>query len=208
MGDSNQVNMAPDPFRKSCLVPYVDVNSSPPAVREKLKVLPFRRNILLAAAHSEGMFPHISSLLGACFNGKIRKIPLFDWQLIVLRCSTTLRAAYIYGVNIPVAEVHGFPQAKIDAITCSPQDLREGKGPWTARDRAILRIVDEQLATYSNQTQSVEEALKYLTVEELVEVILIIGLYASLARVCKGLKVDEDQVTPGLKEKILTAITK
>ncbi|KAF7596922.1 hypothetical protein BBP40_011967 [Aspergillus hancockii] len=196
-----------DPFRKTCLVPYVDSESAPPAIQEKLKVLPFRRNILLTLAHSHGLFPHFSDLLGACFDGKQRKIPVFDWQLIVLRIATILMAKYEYEVNLPVAEVFGFPQAKIDAIGSSIRDIEEGKGPWTDRDRVILRLIDEQLATYDNRPETVKDALNLLSVEDLVEVLMMIGIYASLARVIKALKVDDDKPVPDLKEKIKTAIT-
>ncbi|PWY80631.1 hypothetical protein BO70DRAFT_362582 [Aspergillus heteromorphus CBS 117.55] len=196
-----------DPFRSTCLVPYIDLESAPSVINEKLKVLPFRRNILLTLAHSHGLFPHFSGLLGACFDGKQRKIPVFDWQLIVLRIGTVLKAQYEYDVNLPVAEVFGFPQEKIDAIGCSIQDVLEGKGPWTDRDRVILRVIEEQLATYDNNPDTVKDALNLLTVEDLVEALMIIGIYALLARVINGLKVDIDKPTPDLKEKIKTAIT-
>jgi alkylhydroperoxidase family enzyme len=201
------VNTTGDPLRKSCLVPYLDPKRAPPAVQEKLKVLPFRRNILLTMAHSHGLFPHFSSLLGGCFDGKTRRIPLFDWQLIVLRTATILKAKYEYDVNLPVAEAYGFPQDKIVAIGSSIQDVCAGKGPWSERDRIILRLVDEQLAAYDNEPETVREALKLLTVEDLVEVLIIIGIYALLARVIKGLKVDDDEEIPNLRDKIKTAIS-
>lgn len=104
-----------------------------------------------------------------------------------------------------MAEAFGFHQAKIDAIGCSSQEVREGKGPWTERDRVILRLVDEQLASYDNEPETVKEALKLLSVEELVESLIIIGIYALMARVVNGLKVDDDEIT-NLK-KLRTAIT-
>ena len=207
MSNNYSANVTGDQFRKNCLVPYVDPDTAPPAVQERLKVLPFRRNILLSMAHSHGLFPRFSALLGGCFDGETRKIPLFDWQLIVLRTGTILDAKYEYDVNLPVAEAHGFPQAKIDAIGSSIQDVCDGKGTWTERDRIILRIVDEQLATYDNAPETVKEALKLLSVEELVEVLIVIGIYALLARVIKGLKVDDDKEIPNLREKTKTAIT-
>ncbi|PWY75198.1 hypothetical protein BO94DRAFT_209731 [Aspergillus sclerotioniger CBS 115572] len=203
-----QVNeVTGDPYRKTCRVPYVEPESAPPAIRDKLRVLPFRRNILLTLAHSPGLFPHISGLLAACFDGKQRLLPVLDWQLIVLRVATVLKAKYEYDVNLPVAEVFGFPPDKIQAMGCSLQDVLQGKGPWTHRDRVILRIVDEQLDTYENKPDTITDALKVLSVEELVEVLLMIGIYASLARVMKALKVDDDHPTPDLKEKIRSAIT-
>jgi alkylhydroperoxidase family enzyme len=185
----------------------VDPDSAPPAIKEKLKVLPFRRNILLTLAHSHGLFPHFSGLLGACFDGKQRNIPVLDWQLIVLRIATILKAKYEFEVNQPVAEVFGFPKEKMDAIECSIQEVLDGRGPWTDRDRVILRLIDEQLATYDNKPETVEDALKLLSVEEIVEVLMMIGIYALLARVIKGLRVDDDQPIPDLKDKIRAAIT-
>ena len=195
------------PDRNTCRVPYVEPESAPPAIREKLRVLPMRRNILLILAHSPGLFPHLSGLLGACFDGKQRLLPVLDWQLIVLRVATVLKAKYEYEVNLPVAEVFGFPEEKIQEIGCSRQAVRQGKGPWTPRDRVILRIVDEQLDTYENQPDTITDALNVLSVEELVEVLMMIGIYALLARVMKALKVDDDPPTPDLKGKIRTAIT-
>ena len=68
-----------DPFRHTCLIPYVDAATAPPDIAEKLKVLPFRRNIFLLLGHSHGLFPHVMGVIGGCFNGAVRKIPLLDW---------------------------------------------------------------------------------------------------------------------------------
>ncbi|KAI9786519.1 MAG: hypothetical protein M1816_007901 [Peltula sp. TS41687] len=206
-GSNVPAEMHDDPFRKTCLVPYVDAAKVPAAVQDKLKVLPFRRNIFYLLGHSHGLFPHLCGVIGGCFDGKTRKIPLLDWQLIVLRTATVLQAQYEYDVNLPVAEVYGMPQEKIDAMGCSAEDVRDGKGPWTERDRLILRIVDEQLATYTNEPQTVKDALKVLTTEDLVEVLIILGTYALIARVIRSLKIDDDPEIPGLKDMLKKAVT-
>ncbi|OJJ70094.1 hypothetical protein ASPBRDRAFT_31971 [Aspergillus brasiliensis CBS 101740] len=207
MSGANPKEAGADPYRKTCLVPYVDPERAPPHIQEKLKVLPFRRNILLVLAHSQGLFPHFSGLLGACFDGHQRSIPVHEWQLIVLRVGTVLKAKYEIDVNKPVAEVFEFPQEKFDAIGCSIEDVIQGRGPWNDRDRVILRLIEEQLRTYDNEPGTVEDALKLLSIGDVVEVLMIIGVYASLARVIKGLKVDDDEPIPDLKGKIKTAIT-
>ena len=195
-----------DPFRKTSLIPYVDFNTAPPAVQEKLKVLPFRRNIFYLLGHSHGLFPHLTGVIGGCFDGRTRKIPLLDWQLIVLRTATTLGAKYEYDVNLPVAEVYEMPQEKIDAMGCPAEDIRSGRGPWSERDRLILRIVDEQLKTYTNEPQTITDALEVLKKEELVEVLIILGTYALIARVINALKIDDDPPIPGLKEMLRKAV--
>jgi alkylhydroperoxidase family enzyme len=195
-----------DPYRKTCLVPYVVPEEAPQAVQDRLKVLPFRRNIFYLLGNSHGLFPHLAGVVGGCFDGKVRKIPLLDWQLIVLRTATTLGAKYEYDVNLPVAEVYEMDEEKIRQIGCKPEDVRNGKGPWTERDRLILRIVDEQLATYTNEPQTIKDALKVLDHEEVVEVLIIIGTYALIARVINGLKIDDDPPIPGLKDMLRKSV--
>ena len=205
---ANQFNDPVDHFRKTCLVPYVDAATAAPAVQEKLKVLPFRRNIFLLLGHSSGLFPHLMGVIGGCFDSNVRTLPLLDWQLIVLRTATTLGAQYEYDVNRPVANVYEMQQAKIDAIDnkMSPEDVKSGKGPWTERDRVILRIVDEQLATYTNDPETIRVAREILTVEELVEVLIILGTYSLIARVIRGLKIDDDAEIPGLEDMLRKAV--
>ncbi|KAL4916111.1 AhpD-like protein [Aspergillus aurantiobrunneus] len=198
-----------DPYRHTCLVPYVDVNTAPPEIASRIKVHDFRRNIFLVLAHSRGLFPNVMGLIGGCFNGKTRTIPLLDWQLIVLRVATKVGAKYMYDVNLPVSELYELDPAKINAMDCTPESVVAGDGPWTARDRAILRIVDEQIATMTNETQTIEEALVFLSDAELVEVLIIIGAYCMLARIIRGLKVDDDQPIrpPNLMDALRASVT-
>ncbi|KFY99251.1 hypothetical protein V498_00905 [Pseudogymnoascus sp. VKM F-4517 (FW-2822)] len=198
-----------DPFRHTCLVPYVEAATAPPAIAEKINVLPFRRNIFLLLAHSPGLFPHIMGLVGGCFNKDVRKIPLLDWQLIVLRTATTLGAKYEYDVNLPVAEIFNLGDEKIAAIGCTASSVRQGEGPWTDRQRVILRVVDEQLATYTNTPGTIRDAVEILGHAELVEVLIILGTYATLARVINGLRIDDDQpIRPeGLEDMLRASVT-
>lgn len=197
-----------DSFRKTCLVPYPNVDELPPTLRDRLNILPFRRNILMTIANSHGLAPHLLGLIGACFDGNQRRLPTLDWQLIVLRTATVLKAKYEWDVNIPVAEVHDMPQEKVDSIACPGEEIyNTSHGPWTDRDRILIRIVDEQLATYSNEEKSIQEGVEILGSDIVVEVIIVIGIYALLARLIKGLRIDDDPEIPDLKEKIKKAIT-
>lgn len=197
-----------DRFRTTCLVPYPSTDDLPPLLRDKLNILPFRRNILLTIAHSHRLAPHLLGLIGACFDGTQRGLPTLDWQLIVLRTATILKARYEYDVNLPVAEVYGMPQEKISNIACPSSVVHDSsQGPWTARDRVLLRLVDEQLATYSNEEKTIQDGVQVLGTDMVVEVLIVIGVYGLLARLIKGLRVDDDPEIPGLKDKIKSAIT-
>ncbi|KAF4312350.1 putative mitochondrial enoyl reductase protein [Botryosphaeria dothidea] len=200
-----------DPYRHTCLVPYVDAATAPPAVAEKINVLPFRRNVFLLLAHARGPFPHLMGLLSSYFNGQLRTVQLLEWQLVVLRVATTLQAKYVQDVNLPVAELYEMGEEKLAAIRSQSADsVRKGDpGPWSPRERLILRVVDEQLATYTNEPATIEEALRVLSVEELVEVLIIVGTYSLLARITRGLKIDDDQPIrpPGLFEGLRKSVT-
>lgn len=196
-----------DLLRKTHPSSDVDVETTPAAIQDKLKEPPFRRTIFHLLGHSPGLFPHLMGVIGGCFDGKTRKIPLYDWHLIVLRTTTTMGAMYAYDVKIPVTEIHEMPRAKIDAMGCSAEDVRNGTGPWTERDRLILSVVDEQLGEYTNDPQTIKDALKVLSVEDLVEILMIMGTYALIVRVIRALETNNDAEIPGLKDMLDEAAT-
>lgn len=79
-----------DPFRHTALIPYVDPDTAPPEVANRIKILPFRRNIFHLLGHSQGLFPHLMGVIGGCFDGKVRTVQLLDWVCIGDALSATL----------------------------------------------------------------------------------------------------------------------
>ena len=61
--------------------------------------------------------------------------------------------------------------------------MKDGKRPLTEHDRIIVLIVDEILAAYNNEKELILATRKKLTVEELVEVLIILKAYALIASV-------------------------
>ncbi|GKT85936.1 hypothetical protein Ct61P_03786 [Colletotrichum tofieldiae] len=195
---------------QSCLVPYVDIDKVPADLAAAITRLPYRRNIFYLLGHSHGAFPPLMSTYAAFFDGKKRTLPLLDWQLVVLRISATLDAEYEWEVNSPVARINGMPESKLDALK---QTARKGwaaieaEPEFSVRDRAILGLVDEQLDTYNNTEETVARAKTLLSVEELVEVYIVIGLYVLIARITKGLRIDLDGDIPGLEDSLKKVVT-
>ena len=180
---------------QNCLVPYVDIDAVPAEVAAAITHLPYRRNIFYLLGHSHGSFPRLMSVYANFFDGTRRILPLLDWQLVVLRISAALDAEYEWDVNAPVARINGMPEEKFEALKRSAgggADALAKEPIFTERDRAILQLVDEQLATYTNTEETVQKAKKLLTVEELVEVYIVLGVYALIARITKGLRIDLD----------------
>ncbi|KAK3291719.1 AhpD-like protein [Chaetomium fimeti] len=196
---------------QNCLVPYVDLEAVPAEVAAAITHLPYRRNIFYLLGHSHGSFPRLMSVYANFFDGTRRILPLLDWQLVVLRISAALDAEYEWDVNAPVARINGMPEEKFAALKRSAGGGAEAlaeEAVFTERDRAILQLVDEQLVTYTNTEETVKKAKTLMTVEELVEVYIVLGVYALIARITKGLRIDLDGEIPGLEDHLKTVVTR
>lgn len=193
----------------NCLVPYVDPATAPPELAQALSRMPFRRNIFYLLGHSHGAFPPLMATYGAFFDGQKRTLPLLDWQLVVLRISAVLDAEYEWDVNAPVARLFGMPESKLTALrtTAGSNANVEAEPLFTARDKAILRLVDEQLRTYKNSEETVNILKEHLTTKEIVEVYIVLGVYVLIARITVGLRIDMDGEIPGLQEHLKKFVT-
>ena len=208
MATSNQSNGDKAP-ESTCLVPYIDPATTTGGVKQTLDSMPFVRNIFLLLGHSSGLFPPLMSVYQAAFNGQKRKLPVLDWQLVVLRIAARLDAPYPWDVNEPVARINGMSKLKLDSMGAPPDAVQADEtGTWSARDKAILNVVDEQLKSYTNEPGTITHVRQFLSVEELVEVYIIIGAYALIARITRGLRIDLDGEIPGLEDSLRKMITK
>lgn len=207
MGDG--IHNGTIPRQQQCLVPYIKTEDAPPEVKAALTHIPYRRNIFHLLGHSHGGFPRLMGVYANFFDGERRILPLLDWQLIVLRISAALDAEYEWDVNAPVARIHGMPEAKLEALRRTVHDtVAVAEEPlFSQRDRAILNLVDEQLTSYTNTEVTVAEAKKVLSVEELVECYIVLGVYVLIARITKALKIDLDGEIPGLEESLKKVVT-
>lgn len=142
----DEFNDAKDPFRTTSLVPYVDADNASPAVRDELKVLPFRRNIFLLLGHSPGLFPPHMGVIGGCFDSNVRSLPLLDWQLIVLRTATTLGAQFEYDVQ------HSCRQSLWDETSENRRDRRHNDARRSGGWKGSLDGTRPYHPTYSGRT--------------------------------------------------------
>ncbi|KAL8728426.1 MAG: hypothetical protein Q9166_005388 [cf. Caloplaca sp. 2 TL-2023] len=190
-----------------CLIPYVDTATASPDVAAALHRMPMRRHIFHLLSHSPGLFPPIMNVYGALFQSKTRTIPLLDWQLIVLRIAATLKCEYEWDVNAPVARVHGMSVEVMKQVAlCQEIIPGDDQKVFDERQRRILKFVDEQLQTYANDPETVRSLLEYLSYAELVEAILVIGLYVMIARLIKSVGIDADGEIPGLEDMIRAGV--
>ncbi|KAG5295197.1 trans-2-enoyl-CoA reductase [Histoplasma ohiense] len=194
-----------------CRIPYVDLETAPEGVVATLKKMPMKRNIFYLLSHSPGLFPPIMGVYSAFFQKATRTLPLLDWQLIVLRIASTLECEYEWNVNAPVAKVHGMSEEVIGAIKACRKinldgDNTNDTSPFSKRQLVILKFVDEQLKTYTNEEDTMAQLLGVLTYTELVEAVYVIGFYVMIARLIKAVGIDLDPEILGLEDMIKAGV--
>ncbi|KAK3368345.1 hypothetical protein B0H63DRAFT_565056 [Podospora didyma] len=189
------------------LVPLFDTTNADPAVIKALKTIPFPRTMLSTLAHAEGLFVPLMGVLGSSFDGTKRNLAIDDWLMIVCRTGILLDAQYVFDNNVHGLTIVGWDFNKINSLNMTHADIVAGQGPWTHRQRILLRIIDEQIDRRSNDLQTIEEALTILTIPELVESLIMIGTYTTFSGVARGLRVAQDSTMPGLDGIIRKIIT-
>ncbi|KKZ65560.1 hypothetical protein EMCG_08633 [[Emmonsia] crescens] len=197
---------APALKSSQCRIPYVDIEAAPEGVAAALKKMPMKRHIFYLLSHSPGLFPPIMGVYSAFFQKSTRTLPLLDWQLIVLRIASALECQYEWDVNAPVAKVHGMSEEVMAAVkACRKITLGENmndSGAFSKRQLVVLKFVDEQLKTYTNEEDTMSQLLGVLSYTELVEAVFVVGFYVMIARLIKAVGIDPDAEIPGLEDMI------
>ncbi|KAH8797769.1 AhpD-like protein [Xylogone sp. PMI_703] len=181
---------------------YIDPKNTTPELAEAFKVLPFERNVLKLVAHAQGFFPGISHLLSTVF-APTRELATLEWQLVVLRTAALIGAHYVFEINTPVALVNGMPNAKRLLIAFGKTDDAEF---FSTRDQLLAAFVEELIRTNTASDALVNKLKANFTEGEIMEVIVIVGLYTIFGRVANVSRIDEDPEIPGLKDS-LTVLT-
>ncbi len=127
--------------------------------------------------------------------GKIRagnlldrgSIDRMDRELAILRCCARCGSEYEWGVHVVVfARRYGIPEDKISGtVTWEGRDAR-----WTARERAIVRLVDELHDDASVSDALWSELQEFFANDQLVELLVLIGFYHTISFVTNALAID------------------
>ena len=133
----------------------------------------------------------------SCAWSEKRIIRSTDWQLVVLRTASLLDAPYEWDVNEPVARIFGFDDGKLQLI-------REGNlsSPecFTDRQRLLGEMVEQLVKENKVSESTMHHAKDVLGNAGVMEVLMIHGIYALLAKVMLSARIDFDPSIPGLEE--------
>ena len=114
-------------------------------------------------------------------------IDLRDREIVILRTCARCGSEYEWGVHVAFfAEKAGFTEAEVTATAVGPAD----DSAWSARDRVLLRLVDE-LHDTSRIGDDLWQALRqHWDAAQLVELVVLTGFYHSISFATNALGVE------------------
>ena len=167
-------------------IPYVDPASAPEAVREVFEQVPAQLNIFKIMAHAETNFRPLLRLGGAILaqqklDGALR-------ELAILRVAKLSDAEYEWVQHVPIAKAVGVNDAQVQALEAG----ETGADCFDERERLVLRFTDEVVRDVGAAEATFSAIGKHLSHREIVELILAIGFYMTMARLMESTGIDVD----------------
>jgi AhpD family alkylhydroperoxidase len=162
------------------LIPLVEDEHAPEAVRASLAAMPPQASIWRLLAHAETVFPSYLQVAGKlqtslALDPKLR-------QLAILRVAALAECAYEAVQHEVIAALEGVAPEQIAAIAAGRVD-----GPaFDEREALVLRFVTESVERLGASEKTTRALARELSPRELVELMLVVGQYLGLATVLKS----------------------
>ena len=168
------------------LVPYPDIASLSEEARNALAQAPVQLNIFKMMANAETSFIPVTRLGGAILSRQ--KLDAKLRELVILTVAKIEGGEYEWIQHVPIAISVGATQAQVDAIERGAIDAQ----CFSDVERAALRFSEEVVNRVKASEATVRELMKFLTPREVVELILAIGFYMTMARLTETTRTDLD----------------
>ncbi len=168
-------------------LPYIDADSPPESVRETLEMLPAKLNIFKMIANAETCFrPFLrlgSAILGKQdFDAKLR-------ELVILHVGKLWDGRYEWTQHVPIAEAVGVTSAQISAIEAGDTSA----GCFSDCEKAVLKFTGEVIESGKPSDATFAEAAEHLSPREIVEMLLTIGFYSTVAMITESTDIEIDE---------------
>jgi len=178
-------------------IPYVDPETASPAVQDAFAQLPVKLNIFKLVAHAETSLRPFLRFGGAILgkqklSGKLR-------ELAILRVSRLSHAEYEWVQHVPIAKMVGATDLQIEALARDDASA----ACFDETERLVLRFTDEVVRDVGVSEPTFRALAAKLSPQELVELVLAIGFYMTVARVMETFAIDLD---PPAGEKVVGSI--
>ena len=179
------------------LVAYPDIASLPEEVRTAIALAPVQLNIFKMMANAETCFIPLTRLGGAILSRQQLDAKLRE--LVILMVAKIEGGEYEWIQHVPIAISVGATPAQVDALEHDAID----SPCFSEVERAALRFTEEVVNRVKADEGTVRELTKFLSPREIVELILAIGFYMTMARHTETTRTDLD---PSTGTKIVDAI--
>lgn len=167
-------------------IPYVEPETAGPDVREILEQLPVKLNVFKIMAHAETSFRPLLRL-GTSILGE-QQLDARLRELAILRVAKLSNAEYEWVQHVPIARLTGASDAAIEAL----ERGEIGAPCFTELEQTLLRFTDEVVQDVGTSDATFAALSKHLSHREIVELILAIGFYMTMARLMETTRIDLD----------------
>ena len=163
--------------------PHPDPSTLSPQTREMLAALP-GNNVFQALAHADAAFPPLMALTASLWNEAV--LGQRQRELAILRTARLLDSEYEWMHHVEVARMVGITEDELAALAAG--DV----AGFPEADRLLLEAVPAILARRRSDDAAFAALRAALSLREVVELHLVVGLYATIAGVVADLDVPLD----------------
>jgi alkylhydroperoxidase family enzyme len=185
-------------------IPYPDLAKTSPEVCDMLSRLPAPANIFNMLAHAETCVKPVMKL-GGTLLGKLKLEPKLR-ELCLLHAVKLEGGEYEWAQHIPIALDLGCTQAQIDALA----EGDDAASCFTDQEKAALQFTRGVVLDAAGSQPQLAAIRAHLSEREIVELIVMAGFYAMLARLTEALGVEIDPplgsaLVRGIEERVAAA---
>jgi len=129
-------------------------------------------------------------------------ISVTDRELVILRACGVCKAEYEWGVHVAVfAEKAGFNEAQISDTTMQESD----SSLWSDSQNLIIALVNQLHTNNQVSDELWEKMAKVFKEEQLIELIMLTGLYHAVSFVVNACQIQREAFAPGFPTSTVTS---
>ena len=167
-------------------IPYVEIDTAPPAVKETLEKLPAKLNIFKMMAHAETNFRPLI-MLGTSILTQ-QQLPAKLRELAILRVARLSHAEYEWVQHVPIAKMTGASDAQVAALERDDATA----ACFDPVERVVLRATDEIVRDGGPSDATFASLQGHFSNREIVELVIAVGFYMTMARLMITTGIDVD----------------
>ena len=167
-------------------LPYVEPETAPEPVRKVFERLPVHLNLFRMLANAETLFRPFLGLGSAILSSM--RLDDKARELVILHVGRLCRGEYEWTQHVPIAEACAITRAQIEAL----ERGETAAECFDARERAILAFSTELVRDVQVSEQTFRDLAAHLDAREIVETIVTVGFYMTVARLTEATQIEID----------------